>query len=209
MTGAILHDIGKTEELSYSRSFGYSSEGQLLGHIVIGLRIVGGKLDQLPEFPRRLRTLVEHMIISHHGELEFGSPKVPVFPEAMLLHHLDNLDSKMDAMRNALKRDHHVEGEFTGWVAPLERILLKKERFLDDRQPKTAPPLEPAAEPVAEAVANPHDGQPATEAHSIPGTPVASGPERHPAPPDRKPDHRPVTNTLFGEKLQAVLQPRK
>lgn len=212
ISGAILHDIGKTEELSYSRSFGYSSEGQLLGHIVIGLRIIGSKLDQLPEFPRKLRTLVEHMIISHHGELEFGSPKVPVFPEAMLLHHLDNLDSKMDAMRNALKRDHHVEGEFTGWVAPLERILLKKDRFLDDPKPamKTIPPLEPVPEPVAEAVANaPQDGQPATEAHSIPRTPVPNAAERHPAAPDRKPESRPVTNTLFGEKLQAVLQPRK
>src|SRR5207248_7958742 len=71
-------------------------------------------------------------VISHHGELEFGSPKVPIVPEALLFHHLDNLDSKMDAMRNALKRDRLVEGEFTGWVSSLERIFLKKERFLPD-----------------------------------------------------------------------------
>jgi 3'-5' exoribonuclease len=134
LAGAILHDIGKVEELSYSRSFGYSAEGQLLGHIVLGLRIVGGACERVPGFPPKLRTLIEHMIISHHGELEFGSPKVPVFPEALLLHHLDNLDSKMDAVRTALKRDRHVEGEFTGWIGALERILLKKERFLEERE---------------------------------------------------------------------------
>ncbi len=164
LTGAILHDIGKVEELCYARSFGYSAEGQLLGHIVIGLRMVGSKFDQLPEFPPRLRTLVEHMLISHHGELEFGSPKVPIFAEALLLHHLDNLDSKMDAIRSALKRDRHMAGDFTGWIGPLERILLKKEQF-----------LRPAA----------------TE----------------PAP--EKPEWKAPPATVFGEKLQAVLEPRE
>ncbi|MGA8029031.1 MAG: HD domain-containing protein [Bryobacteraceae bacterium] len=140
LTGAILHDVGKVEELSYSRSFGYSTEGQLLGHIVIGLRIVGSKFDLLPDFPPKLRSLVEHMILSHHGELEFGSPKIPMFPEALLLHHLDNLDSKMDAMRSAFKRDQLTDGEFTGWIGSLDRILLKKERFLREKQAPSSPP---------------------------------------------------------------------
>jgi 3'-5' exoribonuclease len=173
LTGAILHDIGKVEELSYSRSFGYSAEGQLLGHIVLGLRLVGAKVDQLRDFPLKLRTLLEHMIISHHGELEFGSPKVPIFAEALLLHHLDNMDSKMDALRSALKRDQHVDGEFTGWVAPLERILLKKEKYL---QEKPVPTEKPAPAP--------------------------------PAPPQEPPKEPPKNgpqNTLFGEKLRAVL----
>lgn len=130
LTGAILHDVGKIEELSYARSFGYSAEGQLLGHIVIGLRLIGAKIDRIPSFPPKLRTLVEHMIVSHHGELEFGSPKLPAFPEALLLHHLDNLDSKMEIMRAALNRVPRTEGEFTGWIAPLERILLRRERYL-------------------------------------------------------------------------------
>ncbi len=155
LTGAILHDIGKVEELSYSRSFGYSAEGQLLGHIIIGLRIVGSKFEQVPGFPPNLRTLIEHMIISHHGELGFGSPKVPAFGEALLLHHLDNLDSKMDALRGALKRDQLVDGEFTGWIGPLERVLLRKERFL--REQEAAPMTEP--EPTA--VANQKAEQPA------------------------------------------------
>src|SRR6185437_14230739 len=130
VAGAILHDIGKVEELSYARSFGYSADGQLLGHIVLGLRLLGNVFGRLPEFPPKLRVLLEHLVISHHGELEFGSPKVPAFPEALLLHHLDNLDSKMNAVRNALKRDSHIDGEFTGWIAPLERVLLRKDRYL-------------------------------------------------------------------------------
>jgi 3'-5' exoribonuclease len=204
VTGAILHDIGKIEELSYSRSFGYSAEGQLLGHIVIGLRIVGGKFDQLPDFPLKLRTLVEHMIISHHGELEFGSPKVPVFPEALLLHHLDNLDSKMDAMRNALKRDHHVDGDFTGWIASLERILLKKDRFLDETVLK---PHLPAAATV------PINREAPAAGLGIPSVPRPPEPVLNPESPQATHDHKaqqkqfPVTP--FGEKLQAVLDSNK
>jgi 3'-5' exoribonuclease len=114
LTGVILHDIGKIEELTYARSFGYSAAGQLLGHIVLGLRLLGAKFEKLPNFPPKLRMLVEHLIISHHGELEFGSPKTPEFAEAVLLHHLDNMDSKMETVRNALQRDKSVEGEFTG-----------------------------------------------------------------------------------------------
>ena len=182
ITGVILHDIGKIEELSYARSFSYSAEGQLLGHIIIGLRIIGAKLDQLPSFPPKLRSLVEHMIISHHGELEFGSPKVPVFVEALLLHHLDNLDSKVDAMRTALKRDHHVDGEFTGWVSSLERVLLKKDRFVQGV--------------VSEAVNGPSLAEPPHTSNTVP------------EPPPR-PEIRPTPMTLFGEKLQAVLETRK
>ena len=104
LTGAILHDVGKISELTYERTFGYSTDGQLLGHIIIGMRMLNEKIAQVPDFPPKLRTLVEHMIVSHHGEMEYGSPKVPVFPEALLLHHLDNLDSKMECMRAAVAR---------------------------------------------------------------------------------------------------------
>jgi 3'-5' exoribonuclease len=149
-TGVILHDIGKLEELSYARSISYSTDGQLLGHIVIGLRLLNKTFDGLPDFPPRLRTLIEHMVLSHHGELAFGSPKTPMFAEALLLHHLDNLDSKMDALRSALKRDRQIEGEFTNWIAPLERALLKKEQYLHPSAPpaSTAPPAPAAPAPV-------------------------------------------------------------
>jgi 3'-5' exoribonuclease len=186
LTGAILHDIGKVEELSFARGFSYSSEGQLLGHIILGLRSLNARFEKLPDFPPKLRTLIEHMIVSHHGELAFGSPKVPIFAEAMLLHHLDNLDSKMDAVRSALQRDRLVEGEFTGWIAPLERSLLKKEKYLEEAKPAegVTVPVDPVAVPVK------------AEPQAVP-----------PSPP--KPSFKPPQNTLFAEKLQAVLEPRK
>jgi len=188
LTGAILHDIGKIEELSYARGFSYSSEGQLLGHIIQGLRMLNAKFAKLPDFPPKLRTLIEHMIVSHHGELEFGSPKVPIFAEALLLHHLDNMDSKMDAVRGALQRDRSVEGEFTGWIAPLERVLLKKDKYM----------AETAKAPVPAAPVNVETPAPAPPPAATP--PPAASP---------KPAYKPPQNTLFAEKLQAVLEPQK
>jgi len=153
LAGAILHDIGKIDELTYDRGFGYSDAGQLIGHIQIGLAIVNDKVRSVAEFPPKLKLLVDHLILSHHGELEFGSPKVPAFAEAMLLHHLDNLDSKMETVRGTTERDRMVEGSFTGWSAPLERTLLKKEKFLAEAPPpvvKPAPPAPPPPPPVQE-----------------------------------------------------------
>ena len=198
LSSAILHDIGKIDELSYSRSFTYSTDGQLLGHIVMGLRLIDSKIAQLPDFPPKLRTLLEHIIISHHGELEFGSPKVPLFPEALLFHHLDNLDSKMDAMRSALKRDRLVEGDFTGWISSLERILLRKERFLETERP---PETEPTSVriPVDTPIETPRD------AEEPPSSPAAPRPETPVKNLVHNPQQRPVATTLFGEKLQAVL----
>ncbi len=145
LAGVILHDIGKIRELSYARGFQYTAEGQLLGHIVIGMQIVNDKLRQLPDFPAPLRDLLIHMILSHHGEMEFGSPKVPMFAEALLLHHLDNLDSKMDCARGLVERDRFVEGVWTGYSSALDRTLLKKRRFLEPEPPK------PAEAPVPKA----------------------------------------------------------
>ncbi len=130
MAGAVLHDIGKIHELTYDRGFGYSSEGQLLGHMIIALRMISDKLRLVPEFPAGLRTMLEHMVISHHGKLEFGSPKLPLFPEALLLHYLDDMDSKMECMRYMIEGDRQSDGCFTTYNTALERTVLKKERFL-------------------------------------------------------------------------------
>lgn len=135
LAGVILHDIGKISELKYARSFSYSTEGQLLGHILIGLKMVEDKLRLVPGFPEKQRDLLLHMIASHHGELAFGSPKVPMFPEAMLLHHLDNLDSKMECMRGLIERDRQIEGDWTGYSSALDRTVLKKDRFLEEIAP--------------------------------------------------------------------------
>jgi len=133
LTGAFFHDIGKIHELTYNRSFSYSTRGQLLGHMIIELEMLQAKLTQLPDFPEELKTLVEHLIISHHGEYEFGSPKLPMFPEALMLHYLDDLDSKMESMRAHFERDAGTESAWTGYNASLGRPLLNTAKFLEKK----------------------------------------------------------------------------
>jgi 3'-5' exoribonuclease len=133
LTGAILHDIGKLEELRWGTSFDYTLQGQLVGHITLGIAMIEKKLAALPDFPLALRMLVEHMVLSHHGKLEFGSPKLPMIPEAVLLHYLDDLDAKMHMMRSEFAR-HEAEGgeagEMTDWVRAMDRPLLNTATFL-------------------------------------------------------------------------------
>lgn len=147
LTGAFLHDIGKIHELTYNRSFSYTTKGQLLGHMIIELEMLQAKLAQLPGFPEELKTLVEHLIISHHGQYEFGSPKLPMFPEALMLHYMDDLDSKMEAMRAQFERESSLDGAWTSYNASLGRPLLNTEKFLNGG--KKATPQEPA-EPVSD-----------------------------------------------------------
>jgi 3'-5' exoribonuclease len=150
LTGVFLHDIGKIHELAYNRSFSYTTRGQLLGHMVIELEMLQGKLAMVPDFPPELKTLLEHLIISHHGEYEFGSPKLPMFPEALLLHYMDNLDSKMEAMRAHFEREADLESPWTSYNASLGRPLLNSAKFL---APKATLPLEEStatAEPEAQ-----------------------------------------------------------
>ena len=144
LTGVVLHDIGKIHELTYARSLGYSSEGQLIGHITIGVRMVEDAIRKLPSFPPTLRDLVEHLIISHHGVLEFGSPKVPMYLEAMLLHLIDNMDSKMETMRSHIEKDRQISGLWTGWSSPLERTVLKKAKYLEAANAEAPPAPAPA-----------------------------------------------------------------
>ena len=152
LTGAFLHDIGKIHELTYNRSFSYTTKGQLLGHMIIELEMLQAKLARLPGFPEELKTLVEHLIISHHGQYEFGSPKLPMFPEALMLHYLDDLDSKMEAMRAQFERESMLDSPWTSYNASLGRPLLNTEKFLDPKK-TTAPEHtpEPAAESEAES----------------------------------------------------------
>ena len=151
LTGAFLHDIGKIYELTYNRSFTYTTRGQLLGHMIIELEMLQAKIVQLPSFPPELRTLLEHLIISHHGHYEFGSPKLPMFPEALMLHYMDDLDSKMEAMRAHFEREAVLDGPWTSYNASLGRPLLNSAKFLQ-------------GEPTAEAASSPpealHTGAP-------------------------------------------------
>jgi 3'-5' exoribonuclease len=147
LTGAFLHDVGKIYELSYSRSFSYTTRGQLLGHMIIELEMLHKKTALVPGFPAELKVLVEHLIISHHGEYEFGSPKLPMFPEALMLHYLDDLDSKMESMRAHFEREAASDSEWTSYNSSLGRTLLNTQKFLN---PKKEEPQQEAAEKQAE-----------------------------------------------------------
>jgi 3'-5' exoribonuclease len=134
LTGAMLHDIGKLTELRWGTSFDYTVEGQLLGHITIGIGMIDKKIAALPDFPPALSVLVKHIVLSHHGKYEFGSPKLPMIPEAMLLHFLDDMDAKMQTMQNEFGRNIAAgrgPGEVTEWVRSLERPLLNTAAFLE------------------------------------------------------------------------------
>jgi len=125
LAGLVLHDLGKIEELNFARGFRYSTRGQLIGHISIAVRIVEEKIRQIPDFPAELRDQIEHIILSHHGVLEFGSPKEPMFPEALVVHYLDDMDSKLEAMRQQYATDKDRAGDWTGRNPALRRELLK------------------------------------------------------------------------------------
>jgi len=153
LTGAFLHDIGKLYELSYARTFSYTTEGQLLGHMIIELEMLHKKIALVPGFPAELKTLLEHLIISHHGEYEFGSPKLPMFPEALMLHYMDDLDSKMESMRAHFQREELNGSEWTSYNASLGRPLLNTKKFLAKGQQQGVDSQQPPQEPAAEAKA--------------------------------------------------------
>lgn len=119
LTASILHDIGKVDELSYHRSFDYSDEGRLLGHIILGIEMIEGKIRQLPNFPKDLSILLKHLLLSHHGQYNWGSPKRPMTLEAVMLHYLDDMDAKMNGIQQFLKRQ---VADGPGW-SPYHRIF--------------------------------------------------------------------------------------
>ncbi len=133
VTGAILHDIGKVRELEWKSSFSYSLEGQMIGHISIAQGMLREKLREIAPFPEKLAMLVEHMILSHHGRYEFGSPKLPMTPEAILLSALDDLEAKMQALRNEFAAANAMgkgPDEVTEWVRSMERPLFDSKKYL-------------------------------------------------------------------------------
>jgi 3'-5' exoribonuclease len=137
MTGAILHDIGKTRELAWKTSFRYTLEGQLIGHISIAMGMLREKIQTLPDFPDKIRILVEHMILSHHGQYDFGSPKLPMLPEAMIFHMIDDLEAKMQAVRTEFERQvssgaGHDEMTERMWALDNRQVLNTK-RYLEEK----------------------------------------------------------------------------
>jgi len=136
LTGIVLHDIGKIRELAWAGGFEYTLEGQLLGHIQIGASMAEKAMDAIPEFPPRLKTLVLHMILSHHGKLEFGSPKLPMIPEALMLNFLDDMDAKMQTLESEFQkaaRQGRGPGEMTDRIWALDqRTMLDSRAWLGE-----------------------------------------------------------------------------
>ncbi|HJT33025.1 MAG TPA: HD domain-containing protein [Pirellulales bacterium] len=130
LMGAFLHDVGKIGELSYDRGFAYTDEGQLIGHLVMAVGMLERKLLEAERLsgeavPEELVLRLKHMIVSHHGEYEFGSPKLPMTLEAVALHHLDNLDAKIHSFQQQMRDDPNVESCWTNYNQSLARKLYK------------------------------------------------------------------------------------
>ena len=208
LTGAFLHDIGKIHELAYTRSFSYTTRGQLLGHMIIELEMLHAKAAQVPEFPEQLVTLLEHLIISHHGHYEFGSPKLPMFPEALMLHYLDDLDSKMESMRAHFEREVDLESPWTTYNPSLGRPLLNRAKFLDKKAPAVTAPATaadlatgtasaavaasvPSSAPVPMTANSESEGIPQNQTPTLPGL----------GAPDDKKEHSQVVTAACGVKF--------
>ena len=129
MFGAFLHDMGKIDEMSHGGEISYTDRGQMLGHIVIGIQMLGQKIAKLEAdepFPDELRLHLEHLVVSHHGQLDFGSPKLPVTLEAVALHHLDNLDAKITSYTAVIESDVSADKNWTNYNPSIGRKLWKK-----------------------------------------------------------------------------------
>lgn len=126
VAGALLHDIGKVEEYDFSTDIDFTDEGRLLGHIVIGSQMLERYMNQLTGFPQDLRLKLLHMIVSHHGQYEWQSPKRPKFLEAALLHHLDMIDAAVDMFSTAVASRENPNDNWTAWVKGLDRYIFCK-----------------------------------------------------------------------------------
>jgi 3'-5' exoribonuclease len=187
MTGAVLHDFGKIDELSYERAFGYTNDGQMIGHLVMETMMVHDYIKQIPGFPEVLRRHLLHMLLAHHGKLEYGSPKLPLTPEALMLAYLDDLDSKVECMQRLIA-EPHATGDWTRMSPMFERPIYRA------RTLETAASTEPEAKMQEEKAPAPFTNAAA-----------AAQPDQKSTPP-RKPTARPNNfNTPF-ESLAGLLK---
>ncbi len=148
--GAFLHDIGKVRELAVRKSIEYTTEGRLIGHISLGYEMIVEKINAIPGFPAELTMLLKHIVLSHHGEYEFGSPKRPKIQEAIVINYLDDLAAKINNFQATLKKEHVAEGEWTGFSKMHDRYLYRQTSF-----PKTARDQDTDPERLEEA--KPHN----------------------------------------------------
>ncbi|MGM0454007.1 MAG: 3'-5' exoribonuclease YhaM family protein [Thermodesulfobacteriota bacterium] len=124
MAGAVLHDIGKIREFEFNSRIDYSDEGRLINHIVIGVQMMEEKIAEIEAFPEQTALLLKHLIVSHHGSREFGSPEPPKTLDAVLLNYLDEIDSKVNGVREFIN-NQDPGSQWTGYHKPLERFFYK------------------------------------------------------------------------------------
>ncbi len=161
VVGALLHDAGKVAELCYRRSFDYTDIGKLVGHIVLGVEMLEDKIRTLPGFPPSLKMLLKHMLLSHHGQYEYGSPKRPKTLEAVALNYLDDMDSKINGVLAHMQKEPDAEAPWTGYHRFYERYFYRGGNF-ESLKPSAAPAPE-AAQPDPALAAEPLPEKPKTE----------------------------------------------
>jgi len=125
IAGALLHDVGKIYEMSFERSFDYTDAGKLLGHITIGVELVEENIRKVDGFPRELAMLLKHMLLSHHGQYEYGSPKRPKTVEATILNYLDDMDSKINGIRAHIAKENVSTSRWTAHHRLYDRYFFK------------------------------------------------------------------------------------
>jgi 3'-5' exoribonuclease len=125
LAGGMLHDIGKIYEFNYDSLIEYSDEGRLIGHIVMGVEMINKKIEAIPDFPAPLALKMRHIILSHHGEFEFGSPKRPKTMEALVVHFIDDLDAKLNAFQSFINDSNNADSDWTTFNRFFERFLYK------------------------------------------------------------------------------------
>ncbi len=126
LVGAFLHDIGKVKELSVRKSIEYTTEGRLLGHISLGYEMIAEKIRGIAGFPEELAMLLKHIMLSHHGEYEFGSPKRPKIQEALIISYLDDLAAKINNFQATIRKENVAEGDWTGFSKMHDRYLYRQ-----------------------------------------------------------------------------------
>jgi len=155
VAGALLHDVGKIHEMSYDRAFDYTDAGKLLGHITIGVELIEEKIRQVEGFPRELGLLLKHMLLSHHGQYEYGSPKRPKTIEATILNYLDDMDSKINGIQYHIAKETVSTSRWTAHHRLYDRYFFKGNGLDNGQEVVCVLEEDCQQEPVAEALPEP------------------------------------------------------